>query len=544
MNPAHVIPVPILIVDDLPENLLSLEAVLRRDGLEFIKARSGTEALEILLRQEVALALLDVQMPEMDGFELAETMRGSERTRRIPIIFLTAGVTDRTRRFRGYEAGAVDFLEKPIEADILRSKVAVFSELYMQRRQLSVQRDNLKAFAEENLRLLKESRDNAHALKEADLRKDEFLATLAHELRNPLAPIRNGLQILRMAPEGPRAEDVRGMMDRQLTHLVRLIDDLLDVSRVSRGRIDLRKVRMQLQDAVQSALEASRPLIDAGDHHLILDIPDTPLWVEGDLTRLAQVVSNLLNNAAKYTPSGGEIRLTVRQQDGRADIEVADNGLGIEADMLPRVFDLFTQVDRHLDRSQGGLGIGLALVSKLVEMHGGISQAASGGPGKGSAFTVSLPLVDEQGTAIGQALQKSQKKAARPMNVLIVDDNVDSAQTTLWMLDLIGHKATVAHDGITALEIARVLKPDVVLLDIGMPGMDGYEVCRQLRLMPEMKNKTVIAQTGWGQESDRQKAFAAGFDHHITKPVSLDLLTQLLADIRLTAAKAGEPQHG
>ena len=544
MNPAQVIPVPILIVDDLPENLLSLEAVLRRDGLEFIKARSGTEALEILLRQEVALALLDVQMPEMDGFELAETMRGSERTRRIPIIFLTAGVTDRTRRFRGYEAGAVDFLEKPIEADILRSKVAVFSELYMQRRQLSVQRDNLKAFAEENLRLLKESRDNAHALKEADLRKDEFLATLAHELRNPLAPIRNGLQILRMAPEGPRAEDVRGMMDRQLTHLVRLIDDLLDVSRVSRGRIDLRKVRMQLQDAVQSALEASRPLIDAGDHHLILDIPDTPLWVEGDLTRLAQVVSNLLNNAAKYTPSGGEIHLTVRQQDGRADIEVADNGLGIEADMLPRVFDLFTQVDRHLDRSQGGLGIGLALVSKLVEMHGGISQAASGGPGKGSTFTVSLPLVDEQGAAIGQALQKSQKKAARPMNVLIVDDNVDSAQTTLWMLDLIGHKATVAHDGVTALEIARVLRPDVVLLDIGMPGMDGYEVCRQLRLMSEMKNKTVIAQTGWGQESDRQKAFAAGFDHHITKPVSLDLLTQLLADIRLTAAKAGEPQHG
>ena len=543
MKPAHTKPVPILIVDDLPENLLALEAVLRRDDLEFIRARSGMEALEILLKQEVALALLDVQMPEMDGFELAETMRGSERTRRIPIIFLTAGVTDRTRRFRGYEAGAVDFLEKPIEADILRSKVAVFSELYMQRRQLAVQRDNLKAFAEENLRLLKDSRDNAHALKEADIRKDEFLATLAHELRNPLAPIRNGLQILRMAPEGPRAEDVRGMMDRQLTHLVRLIDDLLDVSRVSRGRIDLRKSRMRLQDAVHSALEASRPLIDSNDHHLVLDIPETPLWVEGDLTRLAQVVSNLLNNAAKYTPPGGEIRLTVSEHDGHADIEVADNGLGIEADMLPRVFDLFTQVDRHLDRSQGGLGIGLALVSKLVEMHGGTSHAASAGPGKGSAFTVSLPLVDEQGEAIRDSLQKMQKSAA-PMNVLIVDDNVDSAQTSLWMLDLMGHKATVAHDGVKALELAQAIKPDVVLLDIGMPGMDGYEVCRQLRQMPEMKNKTVIAQTGWGQESDRQKAFAAGFDHHITKPVSLDLLTQLLADIRLTASKAGEPQHG
>ena len=544
MTPGSIKPVPILLVDDLPENLLSLEAVLRRDGLEFIKARSGTEALEILLRQEVALALLDVQMPEMDGFELAETMRGSERTRHIPIIFLTAGSTDRTRRFRGYEAGAVDFLEKPLEADILRSKVAVFSELYLQRRQLAVQRDNLKAFAEENLRLLKESRDNAQALKEADSRKDEFLATLAHELRNPLAPIRNGLQILRMAPEGSRAEDVRGMMDRQLTHMVRLIDDLLDVSRVSRGRIDLRKVRMSLQVAVNSALEASRPLIEANDHRLELDIPEAPLWVEGDLTRLAQVVSNLLNNAAKYTPAGGDIRLTVREQNGHADIEVADNGVGIEADMLPRVFDLFSQADRHLDRSQGGLGIGLALVRKLVEMHGGTSRAASEGHGKGSTFTVSLPLIDAQGEALGEPLQKAQTKTTTPMKVLIVDDNVDSAQTSLWMLDLMGHKGTVAHEGVRALEIAHDLNPDVVLLDIGMPGMDGYEVCRQLRQMPGMKNKTVIAQTGWGQESDRQKAFAAGFDHHITKPVSLDLLTQLLADIRLTASKAGEPQHG
>lgn len=544
MNSQLIQPVPILIVDDLPENLLSLEALLRRDGLEFIRARSGTEALEILLRQEVALALLDVQMPEMDGFELAETMRGAERTRRIPIIFLTAGSNDRTRRFRGYEAGAVDFLEKPIEADILRSKVAVFSELYLQRRQLAVQRDNLKTFAEENLRLLKESRDNAQALKEADSRKDEFLATLAHELRNPLAPIRNGLQILRMAPEGPRAEEVRGMMDRQLTHMVRLIDDLLDVSRVSRGRIDLRKGRMRLQEAVHSALEASRPLIEGNAHRLIVDIPEEPLWLEGDLTRLAQVVSNLLNNAAKYTPSGGEIRLTVRQREGRAEIDVADNGLGIDADMLPRVFDLFTQADRHLDRSQGGLGIGLALVSKLVEMHGGVSHARSAGAGKGSTFTVSLPLLDEHGEAAGETRQKTQARTASPMKVLIVDDNVDSAQTSLWMLDLMGHKGMVAHEGVTALEIARDLNPDVVLLDIGMPGMDGYEVCRQLRRMPGMENKTVIAQTGWGQESDRQKAFAAGFDHHITKPVSLDLLTQLLSDIRRTATKAGEPQHG
>ncbi|ESQ84855.1 hypothetical protein AEAC466_07300 [Asticcacaulis sp. AC466] len=536
MNPALIKPVPILIVDDLSENLIALEAVLRRDGLEFIKAKSGMEALEILLKREVALALLDVQMPEMDGFELAEMMRGSERTRRIPIIFLTAGVTDRSRKFRGYEAGAVDFLEKPLEADILRSKVAVFSELYLQRRQIAVQRDNLKAFAEENLRLLKDSRDNAQALKEADVRKDEFLATLAHELRNPLAPIRNGLQILKMSPDGPRAEDVRSMMDRQLTHLVRLIDDLLDVSRVSRGRIDLRKERISLQDAVKAAVETSKPLIDANGHKLTLDIPTEPLWVEGDLTRLAQVVSNLLNNAAKYTAHGGRIGLTVTPHASHADIIVSDNGLGIEADMLPRVFDLFAQADSHLDRSQGGLGIGLALVSKLVDMHGGTSKAESEGPGKGSTFTVSLPLVGASGEVQGKPLQKNGRPAT-PMKVLIVDDNVDSAQTSLWMLDLIGHKAEVANDGARALEMAREMKPDVVLLDIGMPGMDGYEVCRQLRKMPGMEQLVLIAQTGWGQESDRQKAFAAGFDHHITKPVSLDLLTQLLADINQTATE-------
>ncbi|EGF92667.1 histidine protein kinase AsgD [Asticcacaulis biprosthecium C19] len=297
-----VTPVNLLLVDDRPENLRSLEALLRRDGLNMLKASSGTEALEILLKHDVALALLDVMMPDMDGFELAELMRGNERTRRVPIMFLTAGTTDRQRRFRGYEAGAVDFLEKPLEADVLRSKVAVFCELYLQRQQIAVQRDNLKAFAEENLRLLKESRRYANALKEADQRKDEFLATLAHELRNPLAPIRNGLQILRMSPEGERADSVRDMMDRQLTHLVRLIDDLLDVSRVSRGKIDLRMECIAIQEAITAALEASKPLIDSGGHDLTIEVPQTPLWVDGDLTRLAQIVSNLLNNAAKYTP--------------------------------------------------------------------------------------------------------------------------------------------------------------------------------------------------------------------------------------------------
>lgn len=530
-------PVNILLVDDLKENLLSLEALLRRDGLVALKASSATEALEILLKHDVALTLLDVQMPDMDGFELAETMRGNERTRRVPIIFLTAGSTDRQRRFRGYEAGAVDFLEKPLDGDILRSKVSVFFDLYLQRQQIATQRDNLRVFAEENMRLLKESRRYANALKEADQRKDEFLATLAHELRNPLAPIRNGLQILKLSPDSERGDVVRDMMDRQLTHLVRLIDDLLDVSRVSRGKIDLRTERIAIQDAVRAALEASRPLIDAAEHTLTVTLPDTPLWVEGDPTRLSQVVSNLLNNAAKYTPQGGHIDLTVTQSEGDnggwIDLCVADTGVGIEADMLPKVFELFTQVDQNLDRSQGGLGIGLALVHKLVEMHGGTTRADSPGAGRGSTFTVRLPRASEP-----QAEAPADDAAptvVRPLDVLIVDDNVDSAQTTRWMLEMMGHNTRVENSGPAALEAVARHKPDVVLLDIGMPGMDGYEVCRELRQLPGLDKTLMIAQTGWGQESDRQRAFDAGFDHHITKPVSLDLLVHALGEYRTPA---------
>ena len=350
-------PVYFLLVDDLQENLLSLEALLRRDGLVLLKARSGDEALELLLQHDVALALVDVQMPGLNGFELAELMRGNERTRRVPIIFVTAGNADSQRRFRGYEAGAVDFIHKPIEPDILRSKADVFFELYRQHQQIAAQRDELKA--------------QSDALQDADRRKDEFLATLAHELRNPLAPLRHGLDILRKNPDNAEAGALREMMDRQLVHLVRLIDDLLDVSRVSQGKIELRKEIISAEDVVRAAIEASRPLIDSAGHTLTIDIPAEPIWLDADLTRLAQVVGNLLNNAAKYTPEGGRITVALRRDAGDAVITVSDNGLGIPADMQPKVFQLFTQIDHHLDRARGGLGIGLALVRQLVAMHGG-----------------------------------------------------------------------------------------------------------------------------------------------------------------------------
>ncbi len=509
-------PVHFLLVDDLEENLLSLEALLRRDGLVLLKARSGDEALELLLNNDVALALVDVQMPGLNGFELAELMRGNERTRGVPIIFVTAGNADSQRRFRGYEAGAVDFIHKPIEPDILRSKADVFFELYRQRQQIALQRDELKI--------------RSNALEEADRRKDEFLATLAHELRNPLAPLRHGLDILRKNPHSTDAVEIRDMMDRQLVHLVRLIDDLLDVSRVSQGKIELRKEKIQVADVIRSALETSRPLIDSAQHSLTVDIPTKPAWLDADLTRLAQVVSNLLNNAAKYTAEGGIIGLSARTEGNEVVIAVSDNGLGIPKEMQSAVFTLFAQVDHHADRARGGLGIGLALVKQLVAMHGGSVGADSAGLGKGSVFTVRIPMA-----AAGMEMQPEARVPAvqpaptQPLKVLVVDDNVEVAQTVGWMLEEIGHEYRLVHDGRKALEAAHEYRPDAILLDIGLPVMDGYAVCRAFRQDEEFKNALIIAQTGWGQQRDKMAASEAGFDHHLVKPVAYEDLENLLA---------------
>ncbi|MDB5491608.1 MAG: histidine kinase [Micavibrio sp.] len=537
-NPKSPRPVYFLLVDDLEENLLSLEALLRQPGLILLKARSGPEALEYLLKYDVALALLDIQMPVMDGFELAELMRGSEKTRHVPIIFLTAGSADWQRRFRGYEAGAVDFLHKPIEPHMLRSKAKVFFDLFRQQQTLADQRDALALKSFENANLLEESRQAAEALKDADRRKDEFLATLAHELRNPLAPIRNGLNVLRMSQNPAIHEEVRGMMDRQVNHLVRLIDDLMDVSRVSQGKIDLRMERISIQSVIQAAVESSRSLIDANSHTLEVSVPEDDIWLRADLTRMAQTVANLLNNAAKYTPNGGHISLRAMQDSGEVVIAVTDNGLGIRRDMLNSIFDLFTQVDRSLDRSQGGLGIGLALVQRLVTLHGGHISADSAGLGQGSTFTIRLPAgdiaaVDEDK---GPAADEENENTSG-LNVLVVDDNLESAKTTGWMMELIGHNAFLSHDGLDALEQAKKLKPDVILLDIGLPGMNGYEVCQTLRADPAFKDTLLIAQTGWGQEKDRQLAKEAGFDHHLTKPLNMEDLSRLFT--QFTNAQAG-----
>ncbi|AZS21228.1 MULTISPECIES: hybrid sensor histidine kinase/response regulator [unclassified Caulobacter] len=373
-------PIHFLLVDDLEENLLALEALLEREGLVCLKARGGEEALELLLTHEVALALLDVQMPGMDGFELAEFMRGSERARHIPIIFVTAGAADSQRRFRGYEAGAVDFIQKPIEPDVLRSKANVFFDLHHQRLQIEAQRDELEAAAQ--------------ALRRADRHKDSFLAVLAHELRNPVAALSGGLHLLGKDIAPDRAKDIRGRMERMLDHLTHLVDDLLDVSRVSQGKISLKKARVELGEVLRSAIEASQHTIEAAKHRFEVELSDEPIWLEADHTRLAQIVANLLNNAAKYTPPGGVVTLRARTEGDMATIAITDTGVGIPEAMQSKIFEIFAQVEDHLGQSQGGLGIGLALVRQLVALHGGEVTVQSGGEGQGSTFTVRLPTVD------------------------------------------------------------------------------------------------------------------------------------------------------
>lgn len=370
-------PINFLLVDDLEENLLALEALLQRDGLRCLKARSGDEALELLLIHDFALALLDVQMPGMDGFQLAEFMRGAERARHVPIIFVTAGSSDTQRRFRGYEAGAVDFINKPIEPDILRSKANVFFDLHQQRRMIQAQRDELEGYAQ--------------TLSAINRNKNEFMAVLGHELRNPVMALGGGLHLLKRDDDSQRDQDIRARMGRQVEHLSRLVEDLLDISRIDQGKIALRTERTAVRGILDFAIEMSRPQIEAGGHTLTTDILSQPVWLNADQTRIAQVVSNLLNNAAKYTPPGGHIQLIARQVQGWVEIEVADNGRGIPAEMQSKIFELFTQVEGPDARSPDGLGIGLALVKQLVELHGGAISLTSGGENQGSRFSVRLP---------------------------------------------------------------------------------------------------------------------------------------------------------
>ena len=368
----------------------------------------------------------------------------------------------------------------------------------------------------------------AKQLKEADRRKDEFLATLAHELRNPLAPLRTGIHILRVTGADSPARPVLPMMDRQLSHLTRLLDDLLDVSRITRGKIALHVERIDLRHAIAAAIETSQPIIDEMHHALTASLPDEPLWVDADPVRLAQVLANLLTNAAKFTPGGGRIEVTAQRRGNDVEVCVSDNGHGIPRERLESIFDMFTQLESPVASTARGLGIGLSLAKGLVLLHRGAIEARSEGPGRGSEFRIRLPAgsmrADDPPTATGVPAVQDKLK------VLVVDDNRDVAASLAAFLQLLGHDVRVAHDGARAVELAEQFHPQTLLLDLGMPGMDGYEACRRIRKAAWSRNMRLIAITGWGQDEDRRKSANAGFDMHLVKPVNPETLAQLLRE--------------
>jgi signal transduction histidine kinase len=544
----------ILLVDDQPAKLLTYSAILSDLGENLIEVTSAEQALECLLKHEVAVVLIDVCMPVLDGYELAAMIREHPRHRRTSIIFVSAILMTDLDRLRGYECGAVDYVPVPVVPEILRAKVSVFGDLYRKTRELERLNDELEQRVALRTAELEASsmrlRENEARLQEANRLKDEFLATLAHELRNPLAPIRTAVQLLgRGDLADAQRRRAREIIDRQVGHMVRLVDDLIDVSRISRGVITLKPQPVDLGQVIARAVETSRPSVDQGRHVLTVRLPEEPVTLEGDEARLSQVLANLLNNAAKYTAEGGRIELAARvdADDRHVDIRVTDNGIGIAAADLPKVFDMFVQVHHEYQRPLSGLGIGLALVERLVRMHGGEVSARSDGPGCGSEFLVRLPLAPIVGRSAADqappaAVAASDSAPDERSNgiarrVLVADDNVDAAETLAILLRAAGHDVRIAYDGVEALDVATQFSPEAVFLDLGMPRLDGCETAVRIRQLPWGRAALLVAVTGWGQEQDRARTAAAGFDAHIVKPVAdadvLSLLTRFPNPVRV-----------
>jgi signal transduction histidine kinase len=437
----------------------------------------------------------------------------------IPILVLTRPGADSEMVARARDTlGNVTFLERPIRIAALVS--AVQTALRARERQYQI-------------RWYIGERERAEAaLRAADARKDEFLATLAHELRNPLAPIRNAVQLLRLKmPSLPEIQWAREVIDRQVRLLSRLVDDLLDVSRITSDKIELRKERVDLSAVIRTAVETSRPAIDGAEQQLAIELPPGPVVLYADPVRLSQALSNLLNNASKFTPARGAIHLSTELEANHVAIRVRDTGIGVAPAMLPLIFDMFTQADRSLEKRQGGLGIGLTLVKSFVEMHGGTVEARSSGLGKGAEFVVRLPVrLDgaEVETSVTAADVDARLIPAR-QRILIVDDNEDGAETLGRLLRTMGNDVRTAADGLAAVEVAADFRPHAALLDLGLPRLNGYDAARCIREQSWGRNMLLIAMTGWGQDADRQRSREAGFDHHLVKPVDLDALERLLA---------------
>lgn len=590
--------VSILLVGDPTQRLLSYGALLGDLGLDLVCARSGREALATLMNKEFAVVLLDVGMPDIDSLETAKRIHEHPRLEMTPIIFVTDVPLEHLDRLEGDSLGAVDYLSIPIVPQILRRKVCVLVELFLKRRQLQTLTETLACreaqLADANVALqqaktrelegVNASLQRANAdleavnrtlqsevaerlrveqvLKEADRHKDEFLAMLAHELRNPLAPIHNAVQLMRQKPlADPQLEWARDLIARQLIDLTRLVDGFLDVSRITRGKINLNKEIVELGNLISRAIETVHPLLDERRHSLILELPDPRVTIHGDPTRLTQAIADVLGNAAKYTDAGGKIILSVSEGADEVEIRIRDNGVGIDPKALPLVFELFNQGDQIGDGTRGGLGIGLALVKRVVELHGGGVSAWSAGPGTGAEIRMRLPRHrDSAGkTAPAAAAANAASTAAEDLvvtpaatatsarlgrRILIADDNNDALESLATLLQIGGHEVFTATNGRTALQCAEHDRPEVALLDIGMPILDGYEVARRIRAQPWGERMTLVALTGWGQDSDRRRSREAGFDSHMVKPLDLDVLAELLAQLPADAASVRERAVG
>ncbi|MGZ5198441.1 MAG: response regulator [Telluria sp.] len=532
----------ILVVNDDPASLLALTSLLDQwadeTGYTVVSAKSGQEALRQVLLHDFAVILLDVNMPGMDGFETAEAIHQRARSADIPIIFVTAFLADEIDRLKAYQRGAVDFLFTPVIPQILHAKVAVFVALAMKNEQLRRQAEKLHQRTTEltasNRQLMREMEERRAAERKSNA-KDEFLAMLGHELRNPLSAISSAAALLGM-PGAESNTRARAIIQRQSQHLSRIVDDLLDLSRAMSGKILLNKHPLDLSALVSTCLDTFRATGRTAGYKMHVDVP--PAWVDGDATRLEQVVCNLIDNALKYTPEGGAIDISTEVSDEEVVFTVSDSGVGIGPDLLPHVFDVFVQGSISLDRAQGGLGIGLSLVRKLVELHGGSVKATSDGDANGSSFVIRLPRIEAP--HMPTLAPRSAAKGESKPRVLLIEDNEDGREMMASMLDAYDYSVVQAADGLAGVAAASANVPDVALVDIGLPGIDGYEVARRLRQNPETCNMRLIALTGYGLAEDQRRVMEAGFDVHLVKPVDLRLLLDALGE-QATAQPRARP---